>query len=64
MNSSEKFGIWKLLSLIDKFEVYLCNSYLIKTVVMSKEIFNLIVGSPELEELFDDLDLEFVTAQN
>ena len=35
-----------------------------KTVVMSKEIFNLIVGSPELEELFDDLDLEFVTAQN
>ena len=31
---------------------------------MRKEIFNLIVGSPELEELFDDLDLEFVTAQD
>lgn len=31
---------------------------------MSKEIFNLIVSSPELEELFDDLDLEFVAAQN
>ena len=31
---------------------------------MSKEIFNLSVGSPELEELFDDLDLEFVTAQD
>ena len=31
---------------------------------MSKEIFNLIVGSPELAELFDDLDLEFVTVQN
>lgn len=31
---------------------------------MSNEIFNLIVGSPELEELFDDLDLEFVTAQD
>ena len=31
---------------------------------MSKEIFNLIVDSPELEELVDDLDLEFVAAQD
>lgn len=29
---------------------------------MSKEVFNLIVSSPELEELFDDFDLEFVSA--